>query len=478
MRNGAATVSASESKPQQQQRPRTTFIYNGNNGLSLRPISLPSAAAQRSAKAAPSSQPQPAPLLPWPTFIPSWTSFHLDFLALALLYAGSYIYLLLLAFYHVRLSTHTSPPSGRAKEHWVARSTLRQFCTRTGLPARFVHDILIPLLSCVTTCSPSEVLDDYPAAELLEYVARTFGTDHYVVKGGVRNVVTALLRNIPEENIHLGCELVDIRPAPIISGAAGRNRSRVELEDSQGVKRVFDHVIFATQANQARTLLRYHLKHLRDAPDADPANLEYEQRRIDDLAKFLYTQSLVVNHYDADATLPASPGDRRILNLLSPAGTSRAGLVEEKEGGNGRDELCMPACYTMATHDLSRLDPALVHRVKGAPVLQSTNPTVPIARDTVLSSQRFERAKVTLESRRILPRFLDVEARHTGDEQRPKEHGGHAETIERRWRYQGHGGFWFVGAWAAEGIPLLEGCVTSAERVCEAILREESTAGR
>lgn len=479
LRDGAATVSVSES--QKQQRPRTTFIYNGNNGLSLRPISLPSPspspAAQRSAKAAPSSQPQPAPLLPWPTFVPSWASCRLDFFALALLYAGSYVYLLLLSLYHVKLSTHTSSPSGRAREHWVARSTLRHFCARTRLPNRFVHDILVPLLSCVTTCSPNEVLDDYPAAELLEYVARTFGTDHYVVKGGVRNVVTALLRKVPEENIHLGCELVDIRPARISHGAAGTRRPSVELEDSQGVKRVFDHVIFATQANQARTLLRYHLKHLRDAPDADPATLEYEQRRIDDLAKFLYTQSLVVNHWDADATLPASPADRRILNLLSPERASRAVAGEEKEGGSGRDELCMPACYTMATHDLSRLDPALVHPETGVPVLQSTNPTVAIARDTVLSSQRFERAKVTLESRRILPRFLDVGQQHTGDEERCNGQRGDGETTAPR-RYQGHGGFWFVGAWAAEGIPLLEGCVSSAERVCEAIRREELEAGR
>ena len=30
---------------------------------------------------------------------------------------------------------------------------------------------------------------------------------------------------------------------------------------------------------------------------------------------------------------------------------------------------------------------------------------------------------------------------------------------------QGNDGVWFVGSWAADGIPLLEGCVKSAEMV-------------
>jgi hypothetical protein len=30
---------------------------------------------------------------------------------------------------------------------------------------------------------------------------------------------------------------------------------------------------------------------------------------------------------------------------------------------------------------------------------------------------------------------------------------------------QGRDGIWFVGSWAADGVPLLEGCVESAEDV-------------
>jgi len=35
---------------------------------------------------------------------------------------------------------------------------------------------------------------------------------------------------------------------------------------------------------------------------------------------------------------------------------------------------------------------------------------------------------------------------------------------------QGAENVWFVGSWVAEGVPLLEGCVVSAEKVVEKIL--------
>ena len=38
---------------------------------------------------------------------------------------------------------------------------------------------------------------------------------------------------------------------------------------------------------------------------------------------------------------------------------------------------------------------------------------------------------------------------------------------------QGAGNVWFVGSWVAEGVPLLEGCVVSAEKVVEKLLASE-----
>jgi len=35
---------------------------------------------------------------------------------------------------------------------------------------------------------------------------------------------------------------------------------------------------------------------------------------------------------------------------------------------------------------------------------------------------------------------------------------------------QGREGIWFVGSWLGEGIPLLEGCVESAEGVVERMM--------
>jgi hypothetical protein len=128
----------------------------------------------------------------------------------------------------------------------------------------------------------------------------------------------------------------------------------------------------------------------------------------------------------------------------------------------------------MATHDLSIAHPRLT-TLKGKPLLQTTNPTVDIPEEYIVSKKRFERAIVTRESKRALRGFLY-----------PGEKGS----------MQGGQGIWFVGAWAAEvsfynfesgtrmvcdadflslqGIPLLEGCVVSAERVVEAIRRSSS----
>jgi hypothetical protein len=38
---------------------------------------------------------------------------------------------------------------------------------------------------------------------------------------------------------------------------------------------------------------------------------------------------------------------------------------------------------------------------------------------------------------------------------------------------QGNNNIWFVGSWLGEGIPLLEGCIESAEKVVDMILSEE-----
>ena len=290
------------------------------------------------------------------------------------------------------------------------------------MPASFSREILTPLFACVATCSPADLLD-YPAAELLEYIVKTFGQAHWIVQGGVRDVVHKLLRDIPQDgmdsHVHLACELVHLQRSRI-------DDNKLELLDSQGESWHFDHVIFATQANQARHLLRTYYKSLVDEPKRDLELLRYEQWRQDALSHFQYTQTIVVCHYDAASVLPHDSCDRRMLNIATWADPFNTGHLDEKLGYDPSKQVS--AEHIMATHDLSILHPAL-RSPFGEPLLQTTNPTVPIAEDQIVSRKVFDRAIVTKTSREALKWFLDCEGERS---------------------CQGRGGIWFVGSWAAE----------------------------
>jgi hypothetical protein len=340
---------------------------------------------------------------------------------------------------------------------------------------------------------------EYPASEILEYIAKTFATDHYVVKGGVKEAVQRLLEGIPKENIHLGCELVSLRkiagtPATTREDTGQDAGTKLELKDTAGQTWDFDHVIFASQANQAGLLLGGYYKALSDSSNASSvtsdtisshmSNTKLEKERLEALSKFQYTTSIVINHYDEDGTLSSDSNDRRMLNIArwheqDQATSSLLGGEEEKLDHAKQ----LGKEYVMATHDLSILNPnciapanyKLIGTMKKSTtnsdddlnisnghlrLLQTTNPIVNIKEEYIVSKKIFERARVTLESREILKRFLiypGEEIRSINNEQ------------EEVGCYQGLGGVWFVGSWAAEGIPLLEGCVVSAARAVEAI---------
>lgn len=178
----------------------------------------------------------------------------------------------------------------------------------------------------------------------------------------------------------------------------------------------------------------------------------------------------MVNH--TDTSLPPNPLDRRDLNLASftradsaAQGDSTAHTVK----GSG----------IQATHIISRTHPDLREHV-GDALLQTTNPLVAVREDMVLSETWYERAMVTRESQRILPRFLLKDPERVGTGRRGREGvAGWVEPKESRKSgtgrgdLQGRGGIWFVGSYCAEGLPLLEGCVLSAERAVGAIARQE-----
>lgn len=283
----------------------------------------------------------------------------------------------------------------------------------------------------------------------------TFGAPHYVATVGVQQVVKLLSACLPISHIHLSSTITSISTIKALNSA---NLTRLHFDSPTQTPLDFHHVIFATQANQAEALLSS-----TSSPKATLSKLESE--RLQSLSRFAYVRTLVVNHTDTSILPPIS--DRRDLNLVSYPPSSVyipspfASDLDEKSRPLPFDtsSTTLPSSSIQATHIISRTHP---HLTKSLPpsieLLQTTNPIIPINPDCILSSTWYERAKVSVSSKKVLSRFI---LSATG-----KSEGENGDL-------QGIDGIWFCGSWCAEGLPLLEGCVSSAERAVRAIVRIE-----
>jgi predicted NAD/FAD-binding protein len=199
----------------------------------------------------------------------------------------------------------------------------------------FCEGFLIPTFAAVCTCSTAAVRA-YPARVILDYLTRglTFGGVRRVVLG-TREVVNRLTEPVAE--VRCGIKVQGIAPAP--------DGVRVRWD---GGEKVFDHVVVATQANQAASMLDAGFRREKEA-----------------LERFGYESSSVVVHTDARL----APRDRRHwapVNLI----TSR-----------DHDK-------PMATIWMNKVQPGLAN---AAPVFQTWNPIIEARPETVRAQARFER---------------------------------------------------------------------------------------
>jgi len=277
----------------------------------------------------------------------------------------------------------------------------------------------------------------------------TLFTHHYVTTNGVRDVVLRLSR--PLKHIHLGSNIVSVERDPFCSTISIRTSS--PLSGASTIHSGFSHLILATQGNQAAQLLSTYFDSLSACVRVDQRQSEKVAKLIKCLTEFRYIRTVVINHTDS-SLLPAIANDQRDLNLVySPA------TLESIE----RCKLCLPTSYTMATHVLTLWG--------GLPVMQTTNPTVSIRPEKILSIAVMERALLTVASKEALRELISLEP--------SRGVGSHRWTLgplqgardESRWDESP--GIWICGSYAYGGIPLLEGCVVSATKVVEEIIRSE-----
>lgn len=220
--------------------------------------------------------------------------------------------------------------------------SLREFL----INGEYSHDFsafFVPLFACVCTCSFERMME-FPACVVLEYVARCmpFGRMQFV-SSGVREVTENLSKNIG--TIHYNTMVEKIIEAQDAKEA--NEKGPIVLIDSFGVHRSFDHVIFATQANQAAATLagqraskplpkpfvtsreagdvesNYGRREEHDSTDPEtPQDVRVDSLASDHpfyaqmktLAKFPYERTQVVCHTDT-SFLPKDPASWRLLNI-------------------------------------------------------------------------------------------------------------------------------------------------------------------
>ncbi|KAF8167858.1 splicing factor, Prp19-binding domain-containing protein [Crassisporium funariophilum] len=315
----------------------------------------------------------------------------------------------------------------------------------------YVQTVLVPLLSAVCTAPEADIMN-HPIEEILDYIWLTLGTHHYVVVGGVRDVVARLTANLG--HVHLSSPIVSIQP-----DIQDPQCITIECLVNDQIERhsQFHHIIFATQACGAIPLLTSYL-------DSLPTHLLRRrtaiQKQIECLKLFQYRPTVVINHTD-DSLLPDDDRDIRDLNLISLHSNAGQELYPECKGKSG---LCVASTYTMATQILPRPEGYPVDQPK---VFQTTNPIIPPRKDCLLSVATLERAIVTLDSKRALQALSQERTRRWW--QCPYQANTCLGSLQgaRSLSNKDEAGVWICGSYAHAGIPLLEGCVVSARNVVE-----------
>ncbi|KAI9278213.1 hypothetical protein BDA99DRAFT_491471 [Phascolomyces articulosus] len=325
------------------------------------------------------------------------------------------------------------------RNHVIYRMTLGDWFKRNKFHPYFIHDIFVPLFAAVCTNSWKSMLD-YPVVDVLEYMAMGLFQESYVVSGGVRHIVDRL--SSPLQHVHLQTCIVSMKPS-------SKPGYKLELQDASGQIHHFHHVIFATQGNQALNILQQCQSHLVHCNEKDQTLYKDIESASDILRQFRYDKAIVVNHTDT-RLLPSNPKCWRSLNLAS---------LDPSVQLSAKNDVTIPFPHdtTMTTHILTmthHTNHVLKEYLGGDDIyMQTTNPCVSPLPEKILSKAWFERATVTLTSKKAIFDGLFT----------PLDNADTGSLVLGR--CQGNSGIWFVGSYCWPGIPLLEGCVASSEKV-------------
>ena len=177
--------------------------------------------------------------------------------------------------------------SGHGVTLFEKHHTLADYLQHKNYSKTFIYDFLYPILaSTVCTCS-YDCLDAYPATVILQTLLNLFGSQPLLrTKYGTQDVVKRLSRGI--DDIRYGTTVCAVNLTP----------DGVRVETTKGQADIFDHLIVATQANQAQNFL--------STPSEAECNM---------LDSFSYEDVPVFVHQDP-ALMPVKYKDWAHINLI------------------------------------------------------------------------------------------------------------------------------------------------------------------
>ncbi|KAG0245995.1 hypothetical protein BGX31_005059 [Mortierella sp. GBA43] len=410
-------------------------------------------------------------------------------------------------------------------------ASLREFLVKGG----YSHDFsafFVPLFACVCTCSFDRMME-FPACVILEYVARCmpFGRMQFV-SSGVREVADNLSKNI--DTIHYNTMIEKIETD---STSPDERSCPIVLVDSRGVRREFDHVIFATQANQAAATLagqkaskplpkpyitsiekgadesNYGRKEEHDVTDPvtpkdvlaesfSTKHLFYDQ--IKTLTKFAYERTQVVCHTDT-SFLPKDQASWRLLNIAkSTVADILASPLDKISAELEQHQLLQQQGSTTTGYSSNSNSSELKNRKKGhdsgisspEKLSGSSTPTstaslghnsamaTHIMNSTALSlgtttkflqttNPIFQPRPETVISSAWFERAVVTPESVKAVDELNKRMDEQSDRLLAGASTSISDRVWFVGSYAYPGIPLLEGCVVTSAEVMERIIAAE-----
>lgn len=233
--------------------------------------------------------------------------------------------------------------------------TVGDYVAAQGYPGAFVDGLLLPAICTVCTCSATQARG-FPAAVIVDYLARGLTRDAVRrALHGADDVQRRLLEGIG--TLRCNARIAAVRPR----GA----QMLLQMED--GSEQAFDHVVLATQANQARRLLP-------DLPADEAALLE----------AFRYQPVQVITHRDT-GFMPLRRGDWSPVNLR---------LAADQDA-------------PQSTIWINAVQPTLR---SADPVFQTVHPHREPRASLLLGQARFERPMVDAGSQRALQALQALQA--------------------------------------------------------------------